>query len=70
MQNACRMKALRVERGFSQGEFAKKIGVRENAYNQYESGARNIPADVAGRAATLLGVSMESLFVPVRYAIK
>lgn len=51
------LKKARVDKGFSQIDFAKKIGLTQASISQFESGAREPACDVIQQFAKILGVS-------------
>lgn len=61
---------VRKAKGFTQEYVAKNVGVAVSSYNQYETGARSIPADVAERIASVLGVEVSEIFLPVKFTIR
>lgn len=61
---------LREEMGFSQKGMAKRLGINESTYNQYESGARGIPADVARAACDILGVDTDDIFLTKKFTVR
>ena len=52
---------LRIDRGYTQKQVGKCLGVSQNTYSQYETGVRNYPVDVVVRLAELYGVSTDYL---------
>lgn len=57
------LKRLRLERGLSQDELAKKLGYKgRSAINKIETGVNDMPRDMVLRCAEVLGVSPLSLF--------
>lgn len=61
---------IRKAKGFTQEFIAASVGVATSSYSQYETGARNVPADVAARIATVLGVGVEEIFLPTKFTIR
>lgn len=61
---------IRKAKGFTQEYVAANVGVATSSYNQYETGARNIPADVAERIASVLGVDVGEIFLPIKFTIR
>lgn len=59
----------RCKKGFSQTEMADKIGIAVSTYNQYENGARNVPADVAEKIATILETKVSKIFLPNKFTV-
>ena len=57
------LKKLRLEKGMSQEELAKKLGYKgRSAINKIETGVNDMPRDMVVRCAELLGVSPLDLF--------
>ena len=57
------LKRLRLEKGMSQDELAKKLGYKgRSAINKIETGVNDMPRDMVLRCAEVLGVSPLSLF--------
>lgn len=60
---------VRKAKGFTQEYVANAVGVATSSYNQYETGARSIPAEIAEKIAAVLGVEREEIFLPVKFTI-
>lgn len=56
------LKKIRLEKGYSQKDFAEKLGVAKSTYCMYENGYREPNVDTIKRIADLLGVSVDDLF--------
>lgn len=57
------LKKLRLEKGMSQEELAKKLGYKgRSAINKIETGVNDMPRDMVVRCAEVLGVSPLDLF--------
>lgn len=56
-----RLRKLRSERGLTQDEMAKHLGVARSAYTQYESEARGISTDTLRELARFFGVTIDYL---------
>jgi len=56
-----RLKELRDEKGITQVELAKQIGVAQNTYANYENENRNVPDDIKIKLAEYHKVSLEYL---------
>ena len=63
------LESARKKMGFSQGEFAKKLGLSQSTYCQYETGKRAAPADVAAQICSILGVAQEDIFLPKTFTV-
>lgn len=68
MQNP--IEGVRTARGYTQEQVAKCAGIPLSSYNQYETGARNVPADIAERIARVLRVDVSDIFLPVKFSIR
>ena len=56
-----RLQRARKDRGITQAQLARKIGLPRPSYANIESGRQRIPLDVVWRAAVALGLSMTAL---------
>jgi transcriptional regulator with XRE-family HTH domain len=56
-----RLQRARKERGITQRELAKRIGLPRPSYANIESGRQRIPLDVVWRAAIVLDLSLAAL---------
>ena len=60
---ALRLAMTRVALGYdNQAEFAAKAGLRQNAYNQYETGKRRITLDAALKLKRTFGISLDWIY--------
>ena len=57
-----RIKKLRVDKGLSQAEFARLIGVTQKAVAKYEAGVANPRAACLPRIAKTLNCTIEELY--------
>lgn len=57
-----RMYALRVERGLTQEQAAKGVGITQSAYAMIEGGHRYPRKQIAKRLTDFFGVTMDELF--------
>ncbi len=55
---------MRKANGLSQAKFAGKIGATQRMVSNYERGQGRPRADLVGKMARALGVSMEELLIP------
>ncbi len=58
-----RIKDLRMARGWSQGELASRLGVTRQTINAVETNRYDPSLPLALRAAKLLGVPVDTLFL-------
>jgi transcriptional regulator with XRE-family HTH domain len=56
-----RLQRARKERGITQAQLAKRLGLPRPSYANIESGRQRVPLDVVWRAAVVLGVSLTTL---------
>ena len=56
-----RLKELRLERGYSMTQAARKIFSHPDTYNRYEKGIREIPLDCLNTLAKLYDCSLDYL---------
>lgn len=57
-----RIRELRLEKGWSQEQFADEVGVHRTYIGAVERGEQNIALDNIERVAKRLGISVEQLF--------
>lgn len=57
-----RIQLLRMERGWTQAELAKKLNITKKAVKNWESGSSKPSVDCAIRLADIFGISTDSLF--------
>ena len=58
-----RLKALRAERGWSQGDLAERLEVSRQSVNAIETGRYDPSLPLAFRIAQLFGLPIEAIFV-------
>lgn len=59
-----RLARLRQERGYTQVEFAKKVGITQVLVSSYETGRRQFSVEMAIRFALALDISTDELLHP------
>ena len=57
-----RLKALRAERSWSQGDLAERLGVSRQSVNAIETGRYDPSLPLAFRIAQLFGLPIEAIF--------
>ena len=57
-----RLRVLRAEKGWSQGELAQRLGVSRQAVNAVETGKYDPGLDLAFKISRLFGGPIESIF--------
>ena len=60
---------LRKEKGLTQEVMAKKLTIGLSTYNQYENLQRGIPFKTAVKIASILNVSVEDIFLPIKFTV-
>lgn len=60
---------LRQQRGITQIEMAKILGIADSTLSQYETGQRTLPVNIAKKIAAILDVSIEDIFLPVKFTV-
>lgn len=58
------LRKARVEAGLTQAEMGAKLGLTMAGYRQKETGERKITIDEASKIASILGKSIEDIFLP------
>lgn len=53
-----RLKEIRAEFGFTQGEFAERLGINQNTLSQYENGKRKVPDQIKQILGEEFGVNI------------
>ena len=61
---------LRKNKRISQREMAEMLGLKPNTYNQYETGVRSIPAEIAKKISIILGGTEDEIFLPQKFTIR
>ena len=56
------IRSIRIDRGYTQEQIAKQLGISQNTYSQYEIGVLNYPVDAIVKLADIYGVSTDYLF--------
>lgn len=64
-----RLTQARQERGFTQEQMAKLLGIGISTYSTYENAQRSIPAKIAKEISKILKVEQDEFFVPVKFTV-
>ncbi len=59
-----RIKQLRKEKGISQRDMAKSLGINVSTYSNYENNHREPSSEIIEKVSKILGVSVQDLLVP------
>jgi DNA-binding XRE family transcriptional regulator len=57
------LKRIRISKGYTQVKFAKMLGITHFHLNKIENGEKNLTAALGYKAAQLLGVSLDEIFL-------
>lgn len=60
---------IRKENGLTQEYMASQLEIAVSTYNQYENGVRSIPCNIAVKAADILGVKINDIFLPTKFTV-
>lgn len=63
------LECVRKERGFTQEQMATKLKIAVSTYNQYETGNRSVPADIAKSICEILKVDISFIFLPIKFTV-
>lgn len=63
------LETIRKEKGFTQEQMAIMLCIAVSTYNQYETGKRNVPNDIAARISEILGESISNIFLPKKFTV-
>ena len=55
------IRSIRIDRGYTQEQVAKYLGISQNTYSQYEIGVLNYPVDAVVKLADFYNVSTDYL---------
>ena len=59
----------RMRTGLSQRDMADLLHLPYSTYNEYETGRKTVPAEIATKISEIVGEPVGSLFLPVRFAV-
>lgn len=63
------LKEWREEKGLTQADMAKELGIVVSSYNMYETGQRAVPFDKAKKIAEILNAGMDDIFLPQKFTV-
>jgi len=65
------LSAIRLEKGKTQEDMAKDLGISIVAYHLYETGQRKIPGEKVAMIANILGIDkIEDIFLPSTFSLR
>jgi putative transcriptional regulator len=60
---------LRKKKGLTQDEMAKILTIGLSTYNQYENLQRGIPIQIAEKIASILDITVDEIFLPIKFTV-
>jgi len=60
---------VRKQKGKTQTEMAKLLGIGVSTYNLYENGAHKTPREIAVEIARILETEVDAIFLPATFTI-
>lgn len=57
-----KIRLLREQQGFSQGDLAYRVGINRSYLSEVENGHRNLTVDILTRLADIMSVTLSELF--------
>jgi transcriptional regulator with XRE-family HTH domain len=70
VQPLTKLRKARIRKGLTQKQLAEMVGISESYYCQLETGVRRLSLPLAQEIATILGKSLDSLFMPSNLAVR
>ena len=61
------LKQLRVNKGLSQVELGKQVGLKQTTISQYENGSRKPPLSMAKKLSVALDVTLDDIFCSLTF---
>lgn len=58
-----RLREIRISKGLSQYELAKKLGISQQRLSNYEKGKRKLPVELAIKICRILNVTLEDIYI-------
>lgn len=53
----------------SQKDMADILGIAVSTYCQYETGKRNVPAEIVDKISNILNINKEDIFLPIKFTV-
>jgi len=63
------LEIVRKEKGFTQEQMAYMLGIAISTYNQYETGSRSVPAEIANKISGILSIEVAKIFLPKKFTV-
>lgn len=53
----------------SQKDMAEMLDIAISTYCQYETGKRNVPAEIVDKISNILNINKEDIFLPTKFTV-
>lgn len=53
----------------SQKDMAEMLDIAISTYCQYETGKRNVPAEIVDKISNILNINKEDIFLPIKFTV-
>lgn len=53
----------------SQKDMAEMLDIAIYTYCQYETGKRNVPAEIVDKISNILNINKEDIFLPIKFTV-
>lgn len=63
------LETIRIAKGYSQSEMARKLDIPTSTYYVYETGKRKVPMDIAEKVSEILGEAINDIFLPATFTV-
>lgn len=60
---------IREENRKTQKDMADLLGIAVSTYCQYETGKRNLPAEIVNKISKILNVNKNDIFLPIKFTV-
>jgi len=63
------LESVRKKMGLTQEQMASMLDISVSSYNQYETGARSVPTEIAQKICKILDVDISCIFLPTKFTV-
>ena len=63
------LQLIRKKKKLSQMQMAEKLNIAVSTYCQYETGERNIPAEIVDKISNILEIDIKDIFTPTKFTV-
>ena len=53
----------------SQKDMAEMLDIAASTYCQYETGKRNVPAEIVDKISNILDINKDDIFLPIKFTV-